>query len=123
MVPLQYQPTETIPAHAPASPFRGTATANAFVWCSATIEAAKKEALVGARQIQAGMQHLTDLKPHERDTFTTARDLADKAGLPLVAAMEDYLPVRERGGTESLAAMATQNAKHFGPVVLHATLT
>jgi hypothetical protein len=43
-----------------------------------------------------------------------ARDLADKAGLPLVPAMEDYLRARELAGTESLAAMATQYAKHFG---------
>jgi hypothetical protein len=87
-----------------------------------TIEAAKKEALVVARQIQAGMQHLTDLKPHERDAFIAARDLADKAGLPLVPAMEDYLRARELAGTESLAAMATQYAKHFGSVVRRATV-
>jgi len=87
-----------------------------------TIEAAKKEALVVARQIQAGMQYLTDLKPHERDAFIAARDLADRAGLPLVPAMEDYLRARELAGTESLAAMATQYAKHFGSVVRRATV-
>ncbi len=87
-----------------------------------TIEAAKKEALVVARQIQAGMQYLTDLKPHERDAFIAARDLADKAGLPLVPAMEDYLRARELAGTESLAAMATQYAKHFGSVVRRTTV-
>jgi integrase len=87
-----------------------------------TIEAAKKEALIVARQIQAGMQYLTDLKPHERDAFVAARDLADKAGLPLVPAMEDYLRARELAGTESLAAMATQYAKHFGSVVRRATV-
>jgi integrase len=87
-----------------------------------TVEAAKKEALVVARQIQAGMQYLTDLKPHERDAFIAARDLADKAGLPLVPAMEDYLRARELAGTESLAAMATQYAKHFGSVVRRATV-
>ncbi|MEN9285452.1 MAG: hypothetical protein RLZZ179_2945 [Verrucomicrobiota bacterium] len=87
-----------------------------------SIEAAKKEALVVARQIQAGMQYLTDLKPHERDAFIAARDLADRAGLPLVPAMEDYLRARELAGTESLAAMATQYAKHFGSVVRQATV-
>jgi integrase len=87
-----------------------------------TIEAAKKEALVVARQIQAGMQYLTDLKPHERDAFIAARDLADKAGLPLVPALEDYLRARKLAGTESLAAMATQYAKHFGSVVRRATV-
>jgi integrase len=61
-------------------------------------------------------------KPHERDAFIAARDLADKAGLPLVPAMEDYLRARELAGTESLAAMATQYAKHFGSVVRRATV-
>ena len=59
-----------------------------------TIEAAKKEALFVARRIQSGMQHITDLKPHERDTFIAARKLADDAGVPLIAALEDYPPKR-----------------------------
>ena len=87
-----------------------------------TIEAAKKEALLVARQIQAGMQHVTDIKPHEREAFLAARELADKAGLPLVPALEDYLRARELAGTESLAAMATQYAKHFGLVVRRANV-
>jgi hypothetical protein len=33
------------------------------------LESAKKEALFVAQRIQSGMQHVTDLKPHERDTF------------------------------------------------------
>ncbi len=65
-------------------------------------------------------------KPHERDAFiatrVAARDLADKAGLPLVPAMEDYLRACELAGTESLAALATQYAKHFGSVVRRATV-
>ena len=31
------------------------------------LTAAKKEALFVAQRIQSGMQHVTDLKPHERD--------------------------------------------------------
>ena len=36
--------------------------------------------------------------------------------------MEDYLRARDLSATESLAAMATQYAKHFGSVVRHATV-
>ncbi len=61
-------------------------------------------------------------EPHERDAFIAPRTLADIAGLPPVPAMEDYLRARDLSGTESLAAMATPYAKHFGSVVRHATV-
>jgi len=32
------------------------------------LAAAKKEALLVAQRIQSGMQHMTDLKPHDRDS-------------------------------------------------------
>jgi hypothetical protein len=54
-----------------------------------TLDAAKKEALFVAQRTQSGMQHVSDLKPHERDTFLAARNLADGAGVPLIAAMEE----------------------------------
>ena len=34
---------------------------------------ADNAAILSARQIQAGMQHLTDLKPHEREAFLAAQ--------------------------------------------------
>ena len=37
-----------------------------------TLDAAKKEAMFVAQRIQAGRQHVTDLKPHERDNFKAA---------------------------------------------------
>ena len=38
----------------------------------ADLAAAKKEAQLVAQRIQAGMQHVTDLKPHERDNYARA---------------------------------------------------
>ena len=75
-----------------------------------------------AQRIQSGMQHVTDLKPHERDTFLAARKLADDAGVPLVAALEDYLRARQMAGSESLAAMAAEYSKYFGNVTRRATV-
>jgi hypothetical protein len=77
------------------------------------LDKARKEALFVAQRIQSGMQHVTDLKPHERDTFKTAEALLQKLGVPLVAAVEDYVRARELAGTESLAAMATKYGRHF----------
>ena len=87
-----------------------------------TLDAAKKEALFVAQRIQSGMQHATDLKPHERDTFLAARKLADDAGVPLIAALEDYLRARKMAGSESLAAMAAEYSKHFGNMTRRATV-
>jgi integrase len=83
----------------------------------ADLAAAKKEALFVAQRIQAGMQHVTDLKPHERDSFKAAEAMLEKSGIPLVAAVEDYLRARELAGTESLAAMAEEYGRHFRKVV------
>jgi hypothetical protein len=55
-------------------------------------EAARKEALVVARQIQAGMQYLTDLKPHERDAFVAGYQKPQMLG-----------SARKRGGPSRLA--------------------
>jgi hypothetical protein len=87
-----------------------------------TLEAAKKEALFVAQRIQVGMQHVTDLKPHERDSFKAAEAMLQKSGIPLVAAVEDYLRARDLAGTESLAAMASEYGQHFKKVVRKATI-
>ena len=72
------------------------------------LDEAKMEALLVAQQIQSGMQHVTDLKPHERDSFKAAEALLAKLGIPLYAAVEDYVHARSLAGTESLSAMATE---------------
>jgi integrase len=85
-------------------------------------EMARKEALFVAQRIHSGMQHVTDLKPHERDSFKAAEALLRKLGIPLVAAVEDYVRARELAGTESLAAMASQYGQHFQKVVRNVTV-
>ena len=87
-----------------------------------TLEDAKKEALFVAQRIQSGMQHVTDLKPHERDSFKAAEGLLEKLGIPLYAAVEDYVRARTLAGSESLSVMATEYAKIFGNIVRRATV-
>ena len=85
------------------------------------LEEARKEALFVAQRIQSGMQHVTDLKPHERDTFKAAEAMLGDSGIPLVAAVEDYLRARALAGTESLAAMAEEYGRLFKKVVRHSS--
>ena len=75
-----------------------------------------------AQRIQSGMQHVTDLKPHERDSFKAAVAMLEKTGIPLVAAIEDYTRARELAGTESLAAMASEYGRYFKKVVRRVTI-
>jgi integrase len=86
-------------------------------------EDAKKEALFVAQRIQSGMQHVTDLKPHERDSFKAAETLLEKLGIPLYAAVEDYVRARTLAGSESLSVMATEYGKMFGNIVRRATVS
>ncbi|MFU8894098.1 MAG: tyrosine-type recombinase/integrase [Luteolibacter sp.] len=87
-----------------------------------TMEDAKKEALFVAQRIQSGMQHVTDLKPHERDSFKAVEALLEKLGIPLYAAVEDYVRARSLAGSESLSVMATEYSKMFGNIVRRATV-
>ena len=86
------------------------------------IDEAKKEALFVAQRIQSGMQHVTDLKPHERDNYKAAEALLEKLGIPLYAAVEDYVRARNVAGDESLSVMATEYSKMFGNIVRRATV-
>ena len=86
------------------------------------LESAKKEALFVAQRIQSGMQHVTDLKPHERDTFKAAEALLEKLGIPLYAAVEDYVRARNVVGDESLSVIAAEYSKIFGNIVRRATV-
>ena len=80
------------------------------------LAAAKKEALFVAQRIQSGMQHVTDLKPHERDNYVKAVELLATLDLPLVAAIEDYVQARKLSESESLSSMATDYRKFFKPL-------
>ena len=86
------------------------------------LESAKKEALFVAQRIQSGMQHVTDIKPHERDTFKAAEALLEKLGILLYAAVEDYVRARTLAGSESLSVMAMEYSKMFGKIVRRATV-
>ena len=86
------------------------------------LESAKKEALFVAQRIQSGMQHVTDLKPHERDNYKAAEALLEKLGIPLYAAVEDYVRARNVAGDESLSVMAAEYNKIFGNIVRRATV-
>jgi hypothetical protein len=87
-----------------------------------SLDDAKKEALLVAQRIQCGMQHMTDLKPHDREAYLTARKMADEDGMPLVAVVEDYLRARKIAGSESLAAMASEYSEQFGNLTRRATV-
>ena len=88
----------------------------------ADLKAAKKEALFVAQRIQAGMQHLTDIKPHERESYLAAVGLLQRSGIPLVAAVEDYVRARDLAGAESLTTMAGDYGRLFRKVVQHVTV-
>jgi hypothetical protein len=88
----------------------------------ADLAAAKKEAQLVAQRIQAGMQHVTDLKPHERDHYARAVELLGSLNIPLVAAVEDYVQARRLAESESLTAMATACRKFFKPPTRQVTV-
>jgi len=81
---------------------------------------AKKEALFVAQRIQSGMQHVTDIKPHERDHYVKAVELLSEFQLPLVAAVEDYVQAGRLAESESLTSMATDYRKFFKPLTRRA---
>ncbi len=88
-----------------------------------SLDEAKKEALFVAQRVQSGMQHVTDLKPHERDSYKAAEALLEKLGISLYSAVEDYVSARTLAGTQSLTVMATEYAKMCGSVVRRITCT
>lgn len=87
-----------------------------------SLPAAKKEALLVAQRIQQGLQHVTDLTPADRDAYMAAKKMLAESGIPLVAAIEDYLRARAIAGTESLASMAADYTKYFRKVTRKATV-
>ena len=86
------------------------------------LDDAKKEAKFVAQRIQSGMQHVTDLKPHERDNYKKAVELLDALGIPLVAAVEDYVQARKVAESESLISMANDYRRVFKPLTRRATV-
>jgi hypothetical protein len=60
-----------------------------------TLEAAKKEAQLVAQRIQAGMQHVTDLKPHERDNYRPGQIVENGMAAQRAPAFVHQLPHRQ----------------------------
>jgi len=81
-----------------------------------SLDEAKKEALFVAQRIQSGMQHVTDMKPHERDHYVKAVELLSTLKLPLVAVVEDYVQARKLSEAASLTSMAADYRKFFKPL-------
>ena len=86
------------------------------------LAAAKMEAMFVAQRIQSGTQHVTDLKPHERDNYAKAIELLSGLQIPLVAAVEDYVQARKLAETESLTSMANEYRRVFKPLTRRATV-
>jgi hypothetical protein len=86
------------------------------------LAAAKREAMFVAQRIQSGMQHVTDIKPHERDSYKRAVELLQSLGVPLVAAVEDYVQARKLAESESLTSMANDYRRVFKPLTRRATV-
>lgn len=73
--------------------------------------AAKKEALLVAQRIQQGLQHVTDMTPSDRDAYAVAKQMPAESGIPLVAAIEDYLRARAIAAAECM--LRPSEAPHF----------
>ena len=86
----------------------------------AEFQAAKKEAQFVAQRIQSGLQHVTDLKPHERDSYVKAVELLAGLGIPLVAAVEDYVQARTLADGEPVGAIVANYRKLFKPLTRQA---
>lgn len=86
------------------------------------LESAKKEARFVAQRIQSGLQHVTDLKPHERDSYVKATELLAELDVPLVAAIEEYVQARKLAEGESLTAVAAEYRRVFQSVTERRTV-
>lgn len=86
------------------------------------LDEARKEARFVAQRIQSGMQHVTDLKPHERDSYVRAVELLGELKVPLVAAVEEFVAARKLADGESLIAMATDYRRVFKPLTRRAVV-
>jgi integrase len=66
------------------------------------LDAAKEEARRIALNIQRGMSSDNDLRPQDRENFRSAMNMLAPVGLPLLAALEEYLECRRRLGSVPL---------------------
>ena len=68
----------------------------------ATLDAARDEARMAALNIQRGMSSDNDLRPQDREAFRSACAMIAPFGIPLVAALEEYVQCRRKLGETPL---------------------
>ncbi|MFT4640458.1 MAG: hypothetical protein ACI8T1_003786 [Verrucomicrobiales bacterium] len=88
----------------------------------ASLEKAKVEARLIAQQIQQGKQHATDLLPHERESYLAACSLLENSGIPLVAAVQEYVRSREILGDTPLLSAVEAFSQRFSGVRIGMTV-
>ncbi len=80
-----------------------------------SLEDAKREAQIAGRQIAAGLEKATGLSLSEREAHDAAKSLLASTGIPLLAAVEEYVRSRELlGGHTVLAAVSDFAERHKG---------
>ena len=82
-----------------------------------SLEKARKEALLVAQRIQGGLQHVTDMAPHDRDAYAASVRLLGGTGVPLVAAIQEYVAARRIAANVPLTDVAATWSRHFARVV------
>jgi len=76
-----------------------------------TIDEAKREAQVAARQIAAGLAKATGLSIAEREAYDAAKAILEAAGIPLLSAVEEYAQCRKILEGKSLLASVSDYAQ------------
>ena len=86
-----------------------------------TLDAARNEARTVALNIQRGMSSDNDLRPQDREAFKVACAMIEPFGIPLLAALEDYVRCRRKLGEMPLMTSVEEfvrRAKGFTAGVL-----
>jgi hypothetical protein len=87
-----------------------------------TIDEAKREAQVAARQIAAGLAKATGLSIAEREAYDAAKAILEAAGIPLLSAVEEYAQCRKILEGKSLLAAVSDYAQRNKGVRIGAKL-
>jgi len=87
-----------------------------------TIDEAKREAQVAARQIAAGLAKATGLSIAEREAYDAAKAILEVAGIPLLSAVEEYAQCRKILEGKSLLAAVSDYAQRNKGVRIGAKL-
>jgi integrase len=75
------------------------------------LNAAKDEARTAALNIQRGMSCDNDMRPQDREAFKAAQAMLADLGVPLVAAVDEYVKCRRRLGEVSLISSVEEHVR------------